>query len=244
MVKYGIDNFLFEVIEECKRENLNEREIYWIKQYNSFFFDKNSNGYNLTRGGDQNINSCTQQEVQMMIDMWNNGSTTGDIQKAVGRSKWAILSYLKANTNYTPLESIARVQTKKVHGQKSINQYDLNGNFIKNYPSIRAAAKEMQCDPSLIGKAVNGRFKQYRGYIYIDARENQEQVLERRLSQSKIKLKVAQLNIKTEEVIKIFNNCLEAEKIIAGPNHDGTMIKACCRGEYETMYGYKWRFIQ
>ena len=45
--KYGTDNFIFEVLEECKQKELNDKEIYWIKYYNTF-----EDGYNLTRGGD------------------------------------------------------------------------------------------------------------------------------------------------------------------------------------------------
>ena len=45
--KYGIDNFQFEVIEECSLQELNEREKYWIEYYDSY-----NNGYNLTLGGD------------------------------------------------------------------------------------------------------------------------------------------------------------------------------------------------
>lgn len=29
--KYGIENFSFEIIEECSIEQLDEREKYWIK---------------------------------------------------------------------------------------------------------------------------------------------------------------------------------------------------------------------
>lgn len=45
--KYGVDNFNFEIIEECEKDKLKEREIYWISYYNSY-----KNGYNLTIGGD------------------------------------------------------------------------------------------------------------------------------------------------------------------------------------------------
>lgn len=44
--KYGINNFTFEVIEEC--EDYNEREKYWIKYFDSF-----QNGYNMTEGGEE-----------------------------------------------------------------------------------------------------------------------------------------------------------------------------------------------
>lgn len=43
--KYGIDNFTFEIIEETN--NPEEREIYYIAQYNTYHY-----GYNETLGGD------------------------------------------------------------------------------------------------------------------------------------------------------------------------------------------------
>ena len=44
--KYGLDNFFFEILEECPKEKLLEREIYWIDYYNSY-----KNGYNMNLGG-------------------------------------------------------------------------------------------------------------------------------------------------------------------------------------------------
>lgn len=44
--KYGLDNFSIEVVELCPPDKLNEREIYWIKYYDSF-----RAGYNMTEGG-------------------------------------------------------------------------------------------------------------------------------------------------------------------------------------------------
>lgn len=46
--KYGKDAFTFEILEECTPEQLNERESYWIKYY-----DTVNNGYNCSEGGDQ-----------------------------------------------------------------------------------------------------------------------------------------------------------------------------------------------
>lgn len=55
-LKYGINNFQFEIIEEIpldKYEEIsNKREKYWIKYYNSYLGFKNSNGYNMTLGGE------------------------------------------------------------------------------------------------------------------------------------------------------------------------------------------------
>ena len=52
--KYGWDNLLWEIIEECNsQEELNEKEKYWISYYHSYCKDKKYNkGYNATVGGE------------------------------------------------------------------------------------------------------------------------------------------------------------------------------------------------
>ena len=45
--KYGDNCFIFYIIESCDESLLNEREIYWIKYYNTYF-----DGYNETFGGE------------------------------------------------------------------------------------------------------------------------------------------------------------------------------------------------
>ena len=48
MNKYGLDNFSFSVIEDNLVEScLSDREIYWIKFYDSYL-----SGYNMTEGGE------------------------------------------------------------------------------------------------------------------------------------------------------------------------------------------------
>ena len=182
MNKYGIENFKFEIIEECDKEKLNEKEIYWIKKYNSYYFDNNSNGYNLTRGGEASINSYTEEEIQLIIDLWHSGKSVGQIVKETGKSNSVIIGYLKDRTNYTPEEGRRRGINLSTHGEKVVNQYDIKGNFIQQFPSLRSAAKYMNSDPSLIGKVANGKLRQLNGYIYIFSFENQEEVLKERLN--------------------------------------------------------------
>lgn len=45
--KYGVQNFIFEIIEECNENVLDELEIKYIQQYNSLV----PNGYNVSTGG-------------------------------------------------------------------------------------------------------------------------------------------------------------------------------------------------
>ena len=50
--KYGAENFVFEIVELIPKDNielLKDREIYYIKKFDTFH-----NGYNMTEGGDYN----------------------------------------------------------------------------------------------------------------------------------------------------------------------------------------------
>lgn len=44
--KYGEENFIWEILELCLEDKLDEREIYWIEKYDSLV-----NGFNQTAGG-------------------------------------------------------------------------------------------------------------------------------------------------------------------------------------------------
>lgn len=79
--KEGIDNFEYDIIEECDKESLIEREIYWIKYYDSY-----NKGYNLTLGGEGsslgevNVNSCLNEEDVIAIrKAYNNHQRRMDV---------------------------------------------------------------------------------------------------------------------------------------------------------------------
>lgn len=63
MREFGIENFSFEVIEECNSEDLNQREIYWIDYYNSY-----NEGYNMTLGGDGGSNHEANARALLTVD--------------------------------------------------------------------------------------------------------------------------------------------------------------------------------
>lgn len=52
MNKYGIHNFSIKVLEECNKEDLDDKEIYWINVYKS---NNKCFGYNLTNGGQKSF---------------------------------------------------------------------------------------------------------------------------------------------------------------------------------------------
>lgn len=77
--KHGIENFSFEIIEECTINELNEKEKYWIQYYDSY-----RNGYNETTGGD-GVSGCgmklTLEQVEQIRDLLKN-TTLSNVQIA------------------------------------------------------------------------------------------------------------------------------------------------------------------
>ena len=49
MREFGVNEFYIETLEECNYLQLSEKEIYWIKKFNSY-----KKGYNMTLGGESN----------------------------------------------------------------------------------------------------------------------------------------------------------------------------------------------
>ena len=68
--KYGKSNFIVEVIEEIDSANLNDRERYWIKYYNSY-----NNGYNSTKGGQDGCKPFKDLDVESIIKEYSTGKS-------------------------------------------------------------------------------------------------------------------------------------------------------------------------
>lgn len=67
MIKYGLENFEFEVIASCRnQEDANETETLLVDQYNSFVV--NESGYNATHGG---MNAPKSEEFKQMMRDWH-----------------------------------------------------------------------------------------------------------------------------------------------------------------------------
>lgn len=87
--KYGLENFNFEIIEQCSPEELDDREIYWIKYYESFNKEK---GYNLTRGGGGK--RCNYDEI---FQLWEQGYKCKEIMEKLNCGRNVVTLALRLN---------------------------------------------------------------------------------------------------------------------------------------------------
>ena len=174
--KYGEDNFTYEIIEECKRENLSEREKYWINYYNTYY-----NGYNETKGGEGateankiKINQYSlagkyiktfDSITEAIIELGKNyvGSQISTVCK--GNRKTAYNFQWRYEKDFPDKKDIEPVQVVD-KTRKEICQYDKNNVFIKKYKNITAASKETNIGRTSISNCLNGYAKSAGGYIW------------------------------------------------------------------------------
>lgn len=87
--KYGKENFIFDIIEECSEENANERESYWINQLKT---QNKSYGYNLTSGGDGVLNRSEESKAKWLAKMLGRHLSEEHKQKISESNKGKIIS--------------------------------------------------------------------------------------------------------------------------------------------------------
>ena len=80
--KYGLDNFSFEIIEECKPSQLNERENYWIRFYQS---NNEEKGYNLKLAGTESYNHTGTLPREKLEHIWDDLKNSEMSQKEIAK---------------------------------------------------------------------------------------------------------------------------------------------------------------
>lgn len=135
--KYGEDKFYVKLLEECLESELNEREIYWIKFFNS---TNNKYGYNMSIGG--NVTRTTRElDVNNIIKMFNSGVPAYKIANILHVATSKITTILKtSNINY----GLILQKTNNLEESMIIDLYldgystvDISKKFNKNKSTIR-----------------------------------------------------------------------------------------------------------
>lgn len=117
MRKHGEENFYPELLERVEVEDLNDRERYWIKYYDSYY-----NGYNSTLGGDQpyRIN------YDKVVELWNSGMGVTEIARTMGHDGGAISRILKNMGEITNEEIHKRMRKnmRSITNEQVLEQWD------------------------------------------------------------------------------------------------------------------------
>lgn len=115
-----------------------------------------------------------------------------------------------------------------------VNQYDLDGNFIREWQSATTAAKELGLNKSNINSCCCGRAKSAGQYLWSYATE----VLNSPYQTNNEK-PIYQIDINSGEIIGSYDRLTDAATKY---NIDISSISATCRGEMNYYKGYIWIF--
>ena len=107
--------------------------------YNSF-----ENGLNLTKGGDGRLGCTPSDETKLKLSKAAKGRVLSTETKS----------------------RIVETRLERKSACKAINQYDLEGNFIKEWDSTLSASRELNIYPANIYKCLKGTKKTAGGYIW------------------------------------------------------------------------------
>lgn len=123
--KYGLEQFDFEVLEECTEEELNEREKHYIDLYNTLY----PSGYNLTPGGDggdvyKNRSEAENKKTREKMSASHKGlkHTPGERAKISAAQKGKPRPYMKGrswNQGKTMTDEFCKAVSDALKGSKN-----------------------------------------------------------------------------------------------------------------------------
>ena len=208
--KYGWSNFKPEIIDTAiTQKDANEKERYWIKYYKTCIstYGENAKGYNLTPGGD-GVPKVTPEEDEYIYKLWQQNYYMKDIGKLINRDEITIKRALMRM-------GITQEEIHKRHSYvyRTVYVYDLKGNLINTFPSLKDAALNYpNINKSNISEVIRHIAVSTHQLIFLY--EDELDKLQEHLSRSKKRHYggIRSINIKTNQ-IQNFKSLMEAERI-------------------------------
>lgn len=167
MAKYGYENFYYEILES-QIENFDEREQYWIKQYNSLV----PNGYNVSPGGNSNgyglesVTSAIKDKdtlLKIISEISSSGKTFDNIAKKYGVSG-EVISAINLGKRYK-LDEFEYPLRNSRYSSELIKQIRYSIKYELDLPFTRIAEK-YNVDFSQISLINQGKIYYVNGETY------------------------------------------------------------------------------
>lgn len=264
--KYGVNNFDFSVIEECSAEELDEKERYYIYQYNSYY-----NGYNQTLGGD---GSCHGREYKpKIIGVINDLKNTDMFHRDIAE-KWQISVEMVQGINtgrywYSDYEDYPLQKLCKRNSHQPIKIYyciDCGKEVTKG------ADRCIECARLVSRKVARPSREELHDYLlsirgnFLEAGRHygvsdntirkwckaygipskSVDYKEKKVSKilgTTLSKQVGQYDVESDILIKIYASISDAARAVGAEKGSGH-ISAACKGARKTAYGYKWQYIE
>lgn len=203
--KYGWDNIQHIIVKShLSKDEACELEQDLIKKYDATNREK---GYNKSIGGELSS-----------LGFHHTLEAREKIRRAgIGRKR-----------SYESIKKTAEARSR------SVDVYDLQGNFVRHCKSVTEAETFTGVDNSNIVATCKGRYKQFKGFVFVYSGET----INRARSSHRKPVDMFGLDgkyIKTFQTIKDASMELEIAD---------THISDCCKGKIKTSGGYVWKYAE
>lgn len=227
--EYGVDNFTFEIIEECTQDELNEKEKYWIDYYDSY-----ENGYNQTRGGKGSADVFVKLNINDVKEIYNlllnSQLSQYEIAKLFNVGMDTISEINQGKSRVQPGYTFPLRNNRKVEVESkpifTLSKEQLITDFIE-LKSFAAIGRKYGVSPHPVRNIAN----KY-GFT---AETLKNTFFEQKMEQIKSRA-VIQMDM-SGNIIKEFSSTAEASHEM-----NDTHIKQVCDGKRKSSLGYKYKY--
>ena len=178
--KYNQENMIFKILEECDPSECLIREQFYIDKFDSY-----KHGYNGRPLSNSNLgfkqtdfhNSKIINDHKLIRDtyypsvkkLYDDGKTTYEISKLLNISRGFITKIFREN-NIKPRKLMD-------YKKKKIYQFDMKGNFIKEWSSINECSRDLGLNSHGIGLVLHNKCKHFKGFYFNFLKIDQNDVI-------------------------------------------------------------------
>lgn len=161
--KYGMDNFVFELICVCFDDDMDAYEEKYIEMYKTLV----PNGYNLRKGGNSGRHH---EETKRKISMALKGKRYYDINPRLGKhhtdecKKQISESHKKRYATEEGKQTIRETTIK--YKNRSVIQCDVHGNVIEEFVSLKQVAMKLGVSLASVSMVCSGKRKTLKGLFF------------------------------------------------------------------------------
>jgi len=250
MRKYGVENFVIEQIDVAYSEKeLKDKEIYYINKFNTYCKNEQSNGYNLTKGGDDGGHRFTpiiqlslkgkfikewegiiKASESLDLENSNIGSCCLGKRSKCGNYIWMYKDDYEKGLRKTFIENRGRYLIKEVI------QLDLNGNYLAEFETITLASTELNIDTTEISRCCKSKNSRVDEFMFIYKKDWDKGI--RKVEYISQEKQIVQLD-KKGNFIKEFKSISEASRelniLVSG-------ICVCLKNKKFSSGGFMWEY--
>lgn len=163
--KYGWNNFEHIVLyEHLSKEDACLKEIELIKKYKTM---NKEFGYNMCEGGNLTVGYHHTEESKNKMSEKRKGMYKGKNNPMYGRKPPIYGKHLTQEHKRKISEAKkGKTQAYEEKLGRKVDQYDLEGNFIKTWNSIAKVEREMDLKGTHISRVCRGKRKSTGGYVW------------------------------------------------------------------------------